>query len=70
MAVGNTNLSPRGTEYRPRLDLSQNDWIERLPFGTRGGLVVEHYFPTDAEYEIRPELWRATGSTVRGVEGF
>jgi hypothetical protein len=70
MAVGNTKLSPRGTEYRPRLDLSQNEWIEGLPFGTRGGLVVEHYFPTDAEYEIRPELWRATGSTVRGVEGF
>ena len=41
-----------------------------MPFGTRGRLVVEHYFPTDAEYEIRPELWRATGSTVRGVEGF
>jgi cytochrome c5 len=38
MAVGNTTLSPRGTEYRPRLDLSQNDWIEGLPFGTRGGL--------------------------------
>lgn len=70
MAVGNTTLSPRGTEYRPRLDLSQNDWIEGLPYGTRGGLVVDHYFPTDAEYEIRPELWRATGSTVRGVEGF
>jgi len=70
MAVGNTTLSPRGTEYRPRLDLSQNDWVEGLPYGTRGGLVVDHYFPTDAEYEIRPELWRATGSTVRGVEGF
>ena len=70
MAVGDTTLSPRGTEYRPRLDLSQNDWIEGLPYGTRGGLVVDHYFPTDAEYEIRPELWRATGSTVRGVEGF
>ncbi|HEX6999812.1 MAG TPA: DUF1592 domain-containing protein [Gammaproteobacteria bacterium] len=70
MAVGDTKLSPRATEYRPRLDLSQNTWIEGLPYGTRGGLVVEHYFPTDAEYEIRPELWRATGSTVRGVEGF
>jgi mono/diheme cytochrome c family protein len=70
MAVGDTKLSARGTEYRPRLDLSQNDWIEGLPYGTRGGLVVGHYFPTDAEYEIRPELWRATGSTVRGVEGF
>ena len=70
MAVGDTNLAPRGTEYRPRLDLSQNDWIEGLPYGTRGGLVVDHYFETDAEYEVRPELWRATGSTVRGVEGF
>ncbi len=70
MAVGDTKLAPRGTEYRPRLDLSQNDWIEGLPYGTRGGLVVDHYFETDAEYEIRPDLWRATGSTVRGVEGF
>jgi len=70
MAVGDTKVAPRGTEYRPRLDLSQNNWVEGLPFGTRGGLVVDHYFPTDAEYEIRPELWRATGSTVRGVEGF
>ena len=70
LAVGDTKLAARGTEYRPRLDLSQNDWIEGLPYGTRGGLVVDHYFPTDAEYEIRPELWRATGSTIRGVEGF
>ncbi|MEO8467069.1 MAG: DUF1592 domain-containing protein [Gammaproteobacteria bacterium] len=70
MALGDTNLGPQATEYRPRLDLSQNEWVEGLPYGTRGGLVVEHYFPTDAEYEIRPQLWRATGSTVRGVEGF
>jgi mono/diheme cytochrome c family protein len=70
MAVGDTKVAPRGTEYRPRLDLSQNYWVEGLPYGTRGGLVVDHYFPTNAEYEIRPELWRATGSTVRGVEGF
>jgi len=70
MAIGDTKLGPQATEYLPRLDLSQNDWIEGLPYGTRGGLVVEHYFPTDAEYEIRPALWRATGSTIRGVEGF
>lgn len=70
MAVGDTGLSPRATEYRPRLDLSQNDWIEGLPYGTRGGLAVDHYFPTDAEYEIRPDIWGATGSSLRGVEGF
>ncbi len=70
MAIGDTKLGPQATEYLPRLDLSQNDWVEGLPYGTRGGLVVEHYFPTDAEYEIRPDLWSATGSTIRGVEGF
>ena len=31
---------------------------------------IEHYFPTDAEYEFRPELWEAAASTVRGLEGF
>jgi mono/diheme cytochrome c family protein len=70
MAVGDTDLSAQATEYRPRLDLSQNTWIDGLPFGTRGGLLAEHYFPTDAVYEIRPDLWNATGSTLRGVEGF
>jgi mono/diheme cytochrome c family protein len=70
LGVGDTKLGPQATEYLPRLDLSQNDWIEGLPLGTRGGLIAEHYFPTDAEYEIRPALWRATGSTIRGVEGF
>ncbi len=70
IAVGDTKLGARSTEYKPRPDLSQNQWIEGLPFGTRGGLAIDHYFPTDAEYELRPELWAATASTIRGVEGF
>ncbi len=32
--------------------------------------MIDHYFPTDAEYEFRPELWEAAASTVRGLEGF
>ena len=69
-ALGDATVEPRSTHYEPRPDLSQNRWIEGLPLGTRGGLVVEHYFPTDAEYEFRPELWEAAASTVRGLEGF
>jgi len=69
-AVGDTTVEPRAAQYEPKADLSQNRWIEGLPLGTRGGLVVEHYFPTDAEYEFRPELWEAAASTVRGLEGF
>jgi hypothetical protein len=69
-AIGDTTIAPRATHYEPRPDLSQNRWIEGLPLGTRGGLVVDHYFPVDAEYEFRPELWEAAASTVRGLEGF
>jgi hypothetical protein len=69
-AVGDTSLVPSTSHYEPRPDLSQNTWIEGLPLGTRGGLVVKHYFPVDGEYEFRPELWEAAASTVRGLEGF
>ena len=70
MAVGDTQLVPATTRYEPAPDLSQNRWIEGLPLGTRGGIVVDHYFPVDGTYELRPELWEAAASTVRGLEGF
>ena len=34
----------------------QNARVEALPFGTRGGLAVEGYFPVDADYVIDVEL--------------
>src|SRR5690606_10191489 len=30
----------------------QNYHIEGLPFGTRGGLLVDHVFPSDGEYTL------------------
>ena len=38
--------------YRTREDTTQDYHIEGLPFGTRGGLLVEHLFPSDGEYTI------------------
>jgi hypothetical protein len=38
--------------YRTREDTSQNYHIDGLPFGTRGGLVVPHTFPSDGEYTL------------------
>jgi mono/diheme cytochrome c family protein len=38
--------------YRTREDTSQDYHIEGLPFGTRGGLLVNHTFPSDGEYTI------------------
>jgi Protein of unknown function (DUF1592)/Protein of unknown function (DUF1588)/Protein of unknown function (DUF1585)/Protein of unknown function (DUF1587)/Protein of unknown function (DUF1595) len=38
--------------HRPREDTSQDYHIEGLPFGTRGGMLVDHLFPSDGEYTI------------------
>src|SRR5262244_375991 len=38
--------------YRTPEDTSQDYHIEGLPFGTRGGMLVKHVFPSDGEYQI------------------
>ena len=38
--------------YRAREDTTQDYHTEGLPFGTRGGLLFEHLFPSDGEYTI------------------
>ena len=35
------------------VDLTQEDHMEGLPFGTRGGTVVRYTFPLDGQYEIQ-----------------
>jgi mono/diheme cytochrome c family protein len=67
-AVGNLNVTPATTTYRVRPDLSQDQHIEGLPLGTRGGILVRHFFPLDAEYVIKLRLWRNTFDLMRGME--
>ncbi len=67
-AVGDMNIAPATATYRVRPDLSQDQHIEGLPLGTRGGMVVRHYFPLDAEYVIKVRLWRNTFDLMRGME--
>ena len=68
MALGNTAITPSTVTYRVRPDLSQDQHIEGLPPGTRGGLVFEHAFPVDGEYVIKLRLWRNTFDLMRGME--
>jgi hypothetical protein len=67
-AIGDTNIPPAVTTYRVPPDRSQLDHVEGLPFGTRGGMLVSHFFPVDGEYVIKPKLWRNTVDVVRGTE--
>jgi mono/diheme cytochrome c family protein len=39
-------------------DLQQDEHIDGLPVGTRGGTSIRHHFPMDAEYVIRVRLAR------------
>src|SRR5438477_6230810 len=38
--------------YRTPEDTSQDYHIEGLPFGTRGGMLINHVFPSDGEYTV------------------
>ncbi len=52
LAVGSVS-APSQTLYRLAEDVNQNYHIEGLPFGTRGGTLIEHFFPADGNYTIR-----------------
>ncbi len=66
LAVGNMLISPATVTYRVPGDLSQSEHIEGLPLGTRGGILIRHTFPLDAEYSIKVRT-RSAGIGVGGV---
>jgi hypothetical protein len=51
LAIGEPT-SPTLVVYRTPEDTSQEYHIEGLPFGTRGGMLVKHVFPSDGEYTV------------------
>jgi len=66
LAVGNMLISPSTVTYRVPGDLSQAEHIEGLPLGTRGGFLIRHTFPLDADYQIKVRA-RSAGIGVGGV---
>src|SRR5438132_5496272 len=51
LAIGEA-ATPSLTVYRTPEDTSQDYHIEGLPFGTRGGMLLKHVFPSDGEYQL------------------
>jgi cytochrome c5 len=68
VAVGDPTMRPADETYKVSPLLVQDDRMsEDLPFGSRGGLSVQHYFPLDADYLIRVRLTRDNIYTIRGL---
>jgi hypothetical protein len=68
LAIGDPSVIPITQIYRTPPDLSQRDHIEGLPLGTRGGLLIHHNFPLDAEYDFRVALLRNVLGYLTGLE--
>jgi mono/diheme cytochrome c family protein len=67
LAVGRAGRSPGGDTIRIPADLTQEEHLDGLPIGTRGGAVVPYTFPVDGEYEIQIRLTRDRDEHVEGL---
>jgi hypothetical protein len=66
-AVGDLTMLPKTVVHRPPSGLIQDSHIEGLPLGTRGGIIVTHDFPLDAEYEFQISAGGGGGFLGRGA---
>src|SRR3954468_1185350 len=67
VAVGRSSKSPDGETIRIPADLTQEEHIDGLPIGTRGGALVNYTFPEDGEYEFQIRLTRDRDEHVEGL---
>jgi mono/diheme cytochrome c family protein len=67
MAVGRPGRSPGGDTIRVQPDLTQEDHLEGLPIGTRGGALLHYTFPLDGDYDIQIRLTRDRDEHVEGL---
>ena len=67
VAIGRPSVSPDGDTIRIAADLTQEDHIEGLPIGTRGGALIKYTFPMDGDYEIQIRLTRDRNEHVEGL---
>ncbi len=73
LALGDPSLGLDRVVYRVPGDLEQDVHLDGLPLGTRGGIVIRHTFPLDAEYDLQvgqagggPPRWAADARSASG----
>lgn len=66
LAVG-TAQSLQGDIIRVPGDLTQENHLDGLPLGTRGGVKTSYVFPQDGEYDIKVLFARNLSGTVSGI---
>jgi mono/diheme cytochrome c family protein len=68
LAVGDPATRPAIETYAaPKYFVQSDRADERLPFGSRGGIAIRHYFPLDGEYRLKVRLQRTWRDEIRGI---
>jgi hypothetical protein len=68
LAIGDTAIPPSDETYDiPKLLSQEGRMGEDLPFGSRGGVAIRHYFPLDGEYVIKIHLLGNDQKTILGL---
>ncbi len=62
-------VAPASVEFRLPNDFPQDQHVEGLPLGTRGGLSVRHTFPLDGEYLFAVDLMCGSSNAVAVCDG-
>jgi hypothetical protein len=70
MAVGDRTAPPIDRTYTNTSYMSQHPWdqLEGAPHGTRGGMVVDHVFPADAEYVFAVNITSGDNSRLEDID--
>ena len=68
LALGAPRKTPGGDTFRIRPDVTQEEHVEGLPLGTRGGGLFPYVFPQDGDYEIQIRLARDRNEQVEGLK--
>jgi len=66
LAVGDPKTDPIVDTYRVRADVTQNEHLEGLPLGSRGGVLIHHNFPLEGDYVIKVKLLKSTVDLLWG----
>ncbi len=68
LAVGDPSTVPVSQVFQVPPDLAQENHIEGLPLGTRGGVMIHYNFPLDADYDFSVALLQNIVGYVTGLE--
>jgi hypothetical protein len=67
LAIGGPLSSPAGSTFRMRPDVTQDEHLEGMPLGTRGGMLIPYDFPQSGEYDVQVHLMRDRNEGVEGL---